>query len=59
MVQYNCAACRYWSHIPHDRPDMGMCHRYPPVYADDVWTYPTTHGDEWCGEYANPLLKRR
>ncbi len=44
-----CSSCKFWVRDDDD-PDVGDCHRYPPVI------YPNGEGVkvgayDWCGEY--------
>lgn len=43
-----CKECRYWE-SEEIRPDVGWCHRYPPMRAEN--TFPIMKEDEWCGEF--------
>lgn len=43
-----CGSCRYYE----NRGAHTWCRRYPPVAVDKHQVlFPTTHWDDWCGEW--------
>lgn len=54
-----CANCRFWSpceprryHLDHATvavDQSGTCRRRSPMDISELW--PTTHFDDWCGEF--------
>lgn len=47
-----CRDCIHWvAYVSNDRPpDMGACHRYPPVWDGVEFRWPISAPHEFCGE---------
>jgi hypothetical protein len=62
-----CLTCAFWDNdTPGWEPEWASCKRFPPTTArinrtcpkqirDYEFCYPTTHQDQFCGEYAKKL----
>jgi hypothetical protein len=49
-----CDKCFYCREMKfrQDKVVTGICHRYPPVAAENRHFYfPVVYGDSWCGEW--------
>ena len=45
-----CRDCRFW--LPHEDKNKGWCRRNPPTLFPTLDVYfPTTHNEDWCGEF--------
>lgn len=49
-----CETCFFWRKFHQVEDQEGLCRRFPPDTLrpeTDLWRFPVTHQNEWCGEY--------
>ena len=61
-ITERCDGCRFWQMTIGEEQSglaLGECHRFPPTRHPETlgFTWPSTDGDSWCGEYAGDRVQ--
>ena len=59
LPDHNCKWCRFWDHDTAYRAEASntreRCKRHAPEVTPSGTRWPTTQGDDWCGDFERAM----